>query len=45
MSDSEKIYELTKDLLFKAVFGQATNKNTTIKTVIASLGKRRGNPE
>jgi hypothetical protein len=37
MSDSEKIYDLTNDFLFKAVFGQESNKNTSIKTVIASL--------
>ena len=30
MSDSEKIFDLTNDFLFKAVFGQESNKNTLI---------------
>ena len=28
MSDTEKIFGLTNDFLFKAVFGQESNKNT-----------------
>ena len=37
MSDSEKIYGLTNDFLFKAVFGQESNKKLTICLLNALL--------
>ena len=37
MSDTERIFGLTNDFLFKEVFGQEKNKKPLIKTVIASL--------
>ena len=37
MSDTEKIFDLTNDFLFKAVFGQETNKKLTICLLNALL--------
>ena len=37
MSDNQKVYGLTNDFLFKAVFGQEANKKLTIYLLNALL--------
>ena len=37
MSDNQKIFDLTNDFLFKAVFGQESNKKLTICLLNALL--------